>query len=286
VGIVAFSLVLSAAFVHATWNLLAKRAPGGPAFVWLFSALAVVCYFPLAAIVLVVKRPHFGGAELLFIFGSGMLHLGYFLLLQQGYRFGDLSLIYPLARGTGPTLSTIGAILFFDERPTPLAIGGAIMVVGSVFLLTGGPKALAAIGSRWGIGFGLMTGFVIAIYTLWDKHAVSVLLISPIIYDWTVGLIRTTALTPYVLRNRDALRNCWRLYRREALGVAILSPLAYLLVLTAMISSPVSYVAPAREISILIGAIYGARLLREGDVQRRLMAASGMVAGIIALAIG
>ena len=99
----ALALVLAAAFAHASWNLLAKRAgDGGPAFVWLFNALSLLIYAPLAVAVVVFQRPQLGPVELVFMFGSGVLHLGYFLLLQRGYGVGDLSLVYPLARGTGP----------------------------------------------------------------------------------------------------------------------------------------------------------------------------------------
>jgi len=84
----------------------------------------------------------------------------------------------------------------------------------------------------------------------------------------------------------ESARNEWRIHRFEAIGVALLVPLSYILVLTAMKFTPVSYVAPAREISILIGTAMGTRLLSEGDVQRRLAAAGAMVLGVVALAVG
>ncbi|PSB65025.1 EamA family transporter, partial [filamentous cyanobacterium CCP1] len=117
----AIVLILLSAFFHASWNLLAKRSSGGVGFVWLFSALASVLYAPVAFIVLLWQKPDLGGVELLLMTGSGLLHFVYFLLLQQGYKLGDLSLVYPLARGTGPLLSSMVAILFLGERPTPLA---------------------------------------------------------------------------------------------------------------------------------------------------------------------
>jgi drug/metabolite transporter (DMT)-like permease len=286
VTLLAFSLILIAAVLHATWNLLAKRAGGGAGFVWLFSALSALIYAPLGIATFIIRRPSLGGVELLFIAGSGLLHLVYFVLLQRGYRIGDLSLIYPLARGTGPTLSTIAAIAFLSERPSPLAIAGALLVVGSVFVMTGGTRLFRQQGAGLTIGYGLLTGTVIASYTLWDKYAVATLLIPPLLFDWSMGLFRTAMLAPAALRQRQQVASLFRVHWREALGVATLSPLAYILVLTALVSSPVSYVAPAREISILIGAFFGARLLREGDAPRRLAAAGTMVVGVIALAVG
>src|SRR5215207_1916787 len=113
--VVALGLVLAAAFVHATWDWLAKRASGGAAFVWLTAALSTILYAPIVLIVLVVEYPQLGQIDALFIIGSGIIHIGYFLTLQRGYQVGDLSLVYPLARGTGPILSTIAAVLFFHE---------------------------------------------------------------------------------------------------------------------------------------------------------------------------
>ena len=285
----ALGLVLSAAFIHATWNLFAKKVGGGAPFVWLFSALSTCLYAPLALGAFLIQKPTIDGVGLIFLAGSAALHLVYFLVLQRGYKVGDLSLVYPLARGTGPALSTILAIVIFAERPSALALAGAGLVIFSVFLLAGGTKLLSrGFQTQTGnaIGFGLLTGTLIAAYTLWDKQAVSGLLIPPLILDWATGLGRTTLLAPLAFKNWGAVRAHWRGQRRGTLIVAALNPLSYILILTALTFSPVSYVAPAREISILIGAAMGAKFLQEGDVRRRLTAASLMVVGIIALALG
>ncbi|GBD16620.1 hypothetical protein HRbin26_01518 [bacterium HR26] len=283
----ALGLILTAAFCHATWNLLAKRVGSGAPFVWLFGTLGALIYAPLALGIILVQRPELGKAQLAFIVGSALLHIAYFLLLQQGYRAGDLSLVYPLARGTGPMLSTLGAIALFGERPSPLALTGAALIIGSIFLLTGGARLLRRpLSADGAVVFGLLTGALIATYTLWDKHAVSALLIPPVVLDWATAVARSLLLTPIAARRWGEVRALWREHRLPVLGVAILTPLAYILVLTAMRFTPVSYVAPAREISILIGTAMGARLLDESDGGRRLLAASGMVLGIIALALG
>jgi uncharacterized membrane protein len=284
----ALTLILISAVIHASWNLLAKRAAGGAAFVWLFCALSAGIYLPIAVVAVVVQKPHLGWLQWVFIAGSVGLHTFYFLSLQRGYRVGDLSLVYPLARGTGPLLSTLAAIVFLGERPTPLALLGALLVVLCVFVMAGGGFGLASDNPkvRWALRYGLLTGSVIACYTLWDKHGVAALAIPPLILNWCNDLGRTLVLAPVALRRWDEVKFYWTRHRFEALGIAILSPLSYILVLFAMQTTPVSYVAPAREISILVGAILGAKFLAEGDVKRRLMAASGMVLGVIALALG
>src|SRR5690606_8308915 len=124
----AVALVLSSAVLHATWNLFAKRVSGGVGFVWLMTTLQSLIYLPLALYILVVDQPPLTPMHLVFVLGSGVLHIGYFTLLGKGYQKGDLSLVYPLARGTGPMLSTTAAILLLGERPTPLALVGAACI--------------------------------------------------------------------------------------------------------------------------------------------------------------
>lgn len=282
----ALLLVLTAAVIHATWNLLAKRAGGGVAFVWLFTTLAAIIYTPLAIAFISFQQPEIGTTELGFILGSAIIHLGYFILLQQGYRTGDLSLVYPLARGTGPMLATLTAIIFLGERPTAIALVGIVLIAVGVLLLTGNPRQLKHTNALRSIGYALLTGILIATYTIWDKHAVSHLLIPPLLYDWSVNVSRAGLLLPIARHQWSEVRREWQTHRLEAVGIALLSPLSYILVLIALVFSPVSYIAPAREISILIGAVMGSHLLAEGEVRSRLTAASAMVIGVVMLAVG
>ena len=282
----ALTLILVAAFIHATWNLLNKKASGHATFTWLVAGLSAVFYTPVAAAVFFFWHAKIGAVEIGFMAGSALLHTGYFVLLNQGYRVGDLSLVYPLARGTGPLLSSIAAIIFLGERPSAIALTGALLIIVGVVVLSGNPNKLRQTGAQKAISFALITGTFIAAYTLWDKQAVSRFAISPLLLDWGANLGRAILLTPFALGYWQNTRVEWRDHRAEAIGVAVLAPLSYILVLTAMQFTPVSYVAPAREISILIGTMMGARLLAEGDVHRRLTAAAAMVVGVVALAVG
>ena len=282
----ALILILAAAFIHATWNLLNKRASGHATFTWVVAVLSAVFYTPVAAAAIFYWQARVNLAALVFMAGSAVLHTAYFVLLNEGYRAGDLSLVYPLARGTGPLLSSIAAILFLGERPSALALVGGLLIVVGVMVLTGNQERLRRAGARKAMVYALVTGTFIASYTLWDKQAVSKFGVAPILQDWGANLGRSLLLTPFALRHWKSARNEWRIHRFEAVGIALLVPLSYILVLTAMQFTPVSYVAPAREISILIGTIMGARLLAEGDAPRRLVAACAMVLGVVALAIG
>ncbi|MFN8526480.1 MAG: EamA family transporter [Chloroflexota bacterium] len=282
----ALALVLASAVAHATWNLLAKRAGGGLVFAWLFHVAGVVACAPFAVALLVVQRPSVGTVELVAMFVSAVLHLAYFLFLAQAYRGGDLSLVYPLARGTGPLLATIVAVLVFGERPTPVALAGATLIGVGVLILTGDPRRLLLPGASRSVAYALLTGLFIAAYTLWDKLSVGQIGVPPLLYFWGFTAGTALLLVPSVLRRLDEVRDTWSRSGREVLGVGVLVPVAYVLVLTALAVSPVSYVAPAREIGILFGALMGARLLSEGDVRRRLCGAAAMVVGVAGLAMG
>jgi len=279
-------LILVSAFFHALWNLLAKRAHGGAAFTWLFSALTIPLWAPIVLVYILLWEPQLTWAGVLFIVGSAILHVSYFLTLQRGYRAGDLSVVYPLARGTGPLLTLIGAVLLLGERPTPLAVSGALLIIAGVFFIAGGEQMLRRRQIGAGVGYGLLTGLLIAGYTLWDKTAVSTLLVAPLLLEYGSSIGRTLILTPTAWRRRREVSFEWRTHRWEAIGIAILSSLAYILVLTALITAPVSYVAPLREVSILFGALLGAWLLKEGHARRRSLAAGMMVVGIVLLTIG
>ena len=286
----ALGLILIAAICHAAWNLLAKRVGGGPGFAWLFTGMSTVLYAPLGVAALLIVRPRLTGEAWLFIAGNGVLHVAYLLALLRGYRVGDLSVVYPVARGMGPMLAALAAIVLLGERPTPVAFCGIALIGVGVFFLAGGSGSDEARDrddrrTLPGVAWGLVTGGVIAAYTVWDKHAVSTLALPALFYDWAGGAVRAIALLPIAARRPDEVRAAWHRHRREALAIALLAPLAYVLVLTALASSPVSYVAPAREVSILIGAMLGARLLGEGDLRRRIPAAAAIVVGVVALAV-
>jgi drug/metabolite transporter (DMT)-like permease len=279
----ALALVLSSAVIHASWNFLSKRVQGGAGFVWLVSCGTFILYTPLALIMMTTSP--MDASYLGWIAVSAGLHIVYFILLNRGYRTGDMSLVYPLARGTGPMLSTTAAIVFLGERPTVIAVFGAALIGVGVIILTMNPDKLKNIDTRSALGYALLTGVVIAMYTLWDKQAVSAIMIPPLLFDWGNNTMRMGFMTPYALFHREEIMHHLRTHRREIFGVALLSPLSYILVLTALTFSPVSYIAPAREISILIGTLMGTQLLSEGDSRRRLTASTVMLVGIVALAL-
>lgn len=283
----ALALVVAAALAHATWNFFLKRARGGAGFMTLVALAATVLWAPFALGQWLWQGYEFRLVHLWPILVSAAIHTAYFLLLDRGYRYGDLSVVYPLARATGPVLTIVAAILFLGERPGALALAGAALVIVGAYLLTGNPLRLFTRDRPKGAGFALLTGLAIALYTVVDKLAVSRYLIPPIVFDWACLATRLLMLWPLAeWRAPGSLRASWQVDRKWIVLVAILSPLAYILVLTAMVYTPVSYVAPARETSILFAALMGAHFLSEPDPARRLAAAALIVVGIVALALG
>lgn len=280
----ALAAVLLAALTHATWNLAAKRAAASRHFVWMYSTLTVLLYLPIVAWIVWSTRPQFSAVHWAALTATGVLHMGYSLMLQAGYRASDLSLVYPLARGSGPLLSFFLAALLLGEAVTWVSLLGVALVVSGILLVSGlfnehhrAPRA--------GVLYGLGTGLFIASYTVNDGWAVKVLLISPFIIDYCGNLFRVVFLAPTVWTDRARLLQECREYARPVAIVALLGPLGYILVLYAMQLAPVGHVAPARELSTLVGTWFGARLLREKAAPARLAGAACIVAGVISLAL-
>jgi drug/metabolite transporter (DMT)-like permease len=282
----ALTLILAAAVIHASWNLINKQASGHATFTWLVAVLSAVFYAPATITIIEIFQLKINFITIGMMAGSAALHTAYFVLLNQGYRAGDLSLVYPLARGTGPLLSSVAAIVLLGERPSLIAVVGALLIIGGVIILTTNLSRLRETAAREAVIYALVTGLFIAAYTIWDKQAVSYFGIAPLVLDWGANVGRAILLSPFAIKYSDQTIAEWREHKYEAIAVAVLIPLSYILVLTAMRFTPVSYVAPAREISILIGTAMGTRLLAEGDAGRRFVAACAMVLGVVALAIG
>src|SRR5258705_4717577 len=133
--------------MHATWNMLAKRVRAGTPFLFLVYVVGAVALAPFEIAVLVLVRPQLGLIAFAFVAMAIVLQTIYFATLTAGYRAGDLSLVYPLARATGPLLATVGAIAILGERPSVLAIGGALALAIRAAVLDGRPRSLLAPGA-------------------------------------------------------------------------------------------------------------------------------------------
>jgi len=283
---VALLLVVTGAVLHALWNLCAKKAAGGLPFVWLYGAVSLVAAVPFGALSWYTNTQQLTVQAWAAITASALIHVVYSLVLQKGYRESDFSIVYPLARGTGPLFSVFGAMLVLGEAPSLLGWMGILAVLTGIFLVSGIVHTLFAPPqkARTGLFWGIMTGLCIAAYTVIDGWAIKALGVTPVLYYFLGLALRTAILTPKALGNPSSLRNQWRLNRRYIVAVGILSPVAYTLVLFAMTMAPLSYVAPVRELSMLLGALFGAKLLLEAFIPSRVIGTTCIVAGVIMLA--
>ena len=280
-------LVILASFVHASWNLLAKRAaPVGPVFVFAYNLVSCVAYAPWVLWFMAQGTIDWTAIGIGFVALSGMIHLAYSLCLQRGYQVADLSVVYPVARGTGPMLSTIGAILILGEMPSGQGLAGLGLVLLGIGLIAtqGDLSAFRRPGGQAGIRWGTVTGGLIATYTVIDAYAVKTLGIAPVVLDWFSNLLRFFLLAPLVITDPRRAMNAMRGFWWIAVGVGLLSPLSYILVLAALTSgAPLSLVAPLREMSMMIGALMGMAILREQVGPWRLAGCAILIVGVILL---
>jgi len=289
----ALALVVLAGFIHASWNIAAKKADGDVRFV-AFTALVLMVFWAAVGVWVGWQQvPLWGVIEWTLVLASALIHVGYFIVLLRGYRKADLTVVYPLARGSGPLLSSMVAIVFLGEQISALGLAGILGVVGGVFLIAGGPGLWKAAHDpqqqarvRTGIFYGASTGLFIASYTVIDGYAVKVALMSPILVDYVGNLLRLVFLLPTLMRERSVVAQMWRKQRRYALIVGIFSPVSYVLVLYAMQVAPLSHVAPAREVSMLFAALLGGHLLGEKDRGPRILGAVLIAMGVMALGLG
>lgn len=289
----ALGLVVLAGLIHASWNIAAKKAGGDVRFATLTALVLAVFWAPLGIWLAWRHVPDWGHVEWAVVLASAVLHAIYYLTLLRGYRRADLTVVYPLARGSAPLLSSLAAVLLLGEQVSKLGAIGIAAVVGGVFLVAGGPALFRRAHEpadrarlHQGVFYGLASGAFIAGYTVVDGYAVKVLLVSPLLLEYVVNVLRLFIVVPLTAHDPAGLARAWREQGRYALFVGIISPVAYVLVLYAMQLAPVSHVAPAREVSMLFAALIGGQLLGERDRGPRLAGAACIAAGVAALALG
>ena len=274
--LVALGLVLTSAFLHAIWNAIVKAGDDRLVAAWATTAAGAILGLGLLGIAGLPSR-----YALAFALPSGVLHAAYVVALARAYDAGDLSLVYPIARGVAPVLATAGAVVAFHETLPWAAYGGIGLVTVGVLLLSAlGHRADASVARepvRQAIAWSLLTSACIAGYTLIDRQGVRQT--SALSYVAVLFLIHSSLLALYVRAERRTFP--WRLLVPAQMWTFGLSGAlalgAYLLVLVALSISQVGYIAALRETSVLVAAWIGWRHL--GDLQGlpRLVS-SGVVA--------
>lgn len=280
------AIVLIAAIAHAIWNTASKCKRGDPLlFVWAYTCGATLLCMPFGVVPMITGAQPLSWQFAVASVVSAVLHVVYSLVLQLGYERFDLGVIYPVARGTGPILTMLSAILLLGERPAWTALLGAAVIVAGIMVVAGDPFRYALRSVRGGVLWGTATGASIAAYTLWDGYAVTSLGLLPSSYFFGAFLLQSLLLTAGALRKRSRIPTTIRSNMMLILIVAVLSPLAYVLVLTAMQTAPIALVAPLRESAIVIGSLIAWRLFHEQDLVRRLIGAGIVLCGVVTISL-
>lgn len=282
-----FLLVVCAAALHATWNLVSKKAAGAAGdFVFTYRLFSMVLYAPWVAYILWSDGMQWNATVVLFVVLASLLHLAYSLCLQRGYQVADLSVVYPIARGTGPLLSSMGAFILLGENPSKTGVLGIVcVVVGIVLIASGGQlRRFTTPAAKQGIRWGLFIGLFIATYTIVDAYSVKVLLVAPVVLDWLSALGSVIIMAPRAIVRRKAMMVQMQGKWRYALIVGTLSPLAYILVLYAyQMGGDVSLIAPLREMSMMMGTIAGFFILKEKASPARMVGCAVIIGGVVLL---
>ena len=288
-SIYALVLVLIAAVLHASWNFVSKKSQGGFSFVFLYETFAFLIYLPLLFALDFSRLKSLPMEGWLLIVLSAFFHVCYTLVLQKGYKKANYSVVYPTARGTGPAITVLVAVFLFGEK---IALGGlfgiAAVILGIVFLaMPSGSKSIKGSLSA-GLFWGLITGCFIASYSSLDGFAVQLLGLSPLIYYIPGMLVRLVLLAPGILipaKRRaeffDDVKKRWK----YALFIGAAHPAAYLLVLFALLYAPLAYVAPVREISMLLALFVGAKALGEKVTLKKSVGVIFMLSGVILISL-
>lgn len=282
-------LVLLAAVLHAAWNLISKRAASaGASFVFAYRLFAVALYAPWVLYELWQETTPWSWMAIGFIFLSSLIHLIYSLSLQRGYLVAELSVVYPIARGTGPFLATLGAFLWLAEEPSTYGVVGMCCVVGGILLIaTQGNWRIFSQPQAWvGVRWGLLIGLCIACYTVVDAYSVKSLKIAPVILDWLGAVSITLMMAPTAWVRRASLREKMRGKWGLALLVGALSPMGYILVLYALQQgAQVSLVAPLREMSLMFATLASYFILKEKVSLARWTGCFTIIVGVILLSM-
>lgn len=281
-------MVLGAAFLHAGWNYLAKKSRDKLVFIWWFLLVAMVCYLPM--FLFFFPGQVISGLGWICIAATGILHFLYFWFLGRAYEQGDLSLVYPISRGSGPLLVPVLAVLFLQEQLSLLGGGGIALIIAGIYVIhlqSFSPRSIAEpfLALREGATlWALCTGGSIALYSLVDK--VGVQEVPPPVYIYLLVAITWALLTPVVLRTRHGqILGEWMENRGTILIVGVLVLGTYLMVLFALQLAKVSYVAAVREVGIVFSVIYGICWLGERHGLQKLLGGVFIASGVVCIGL-
>ena len=278
-GIVA--LVLGAALLHATWNALVKTGGDRLAVLALTIGLPALAVVPALFLLPAPARESWP-----YLAGSGLTHWLYFACLLGAYRHGDLSQVYPIARGTAPLLVAFGAWLAVGEALGGLELAGIAILSGGLLSLAWRGRGPTPAGGTAALVFAFLTSLSIGAYSLIDGIGVR-LSGAPLSYIlWMFLVVGTPFLGFAFWARRGRFRASFGPGLKAGAGAAAISSLAYGTVIWVMSLAPMAHVVALRETSVIMAAAIGALALREPFGRRRIAAAAVIAFGAALLQLG
>ncbi len=277
-----FLLVLGSAFCHAGWNFAARKVSGNFIVLWVSLWIGCLFLFPIAIGVLLklgfAQSVQTSGIP--YIIATGLIHSVYFILLGISYKHGEISLVYPIARGSGVGLTAIFAGLIFAEKISLL--GAFSIAVISLSILSMGFSSSNSPSKIKPVIAALCLGITISAYSLVDK--MGVVYVHPVIYIWFLFFITAVVLTPFIVwQYSDTIMVTIRSHFKFALIIGMGSIITYLMVLIAFTIGPVSYIVAVREFAVVFGAIAGLVFLKEKVSIIKILSIIGITIGMICL---
>ncbi|MEI7972354.1 MAG: EamA family transporter [Actinomycetota bacterium] len=269
-------LALTAAVLHASWNLLVKQSTDRRLALWgQFTIGGTLSAIALTTWALVGSMPHIAWGWALF---SGAMHVPYLMLLSRAYDRGDFSMSYPIVRGAGALAAAAGGVLFLHDTLSLTSTIGILLAVLGLFVL-------AKSGSWHVVGAALSVASTIAVYSVVDGHGTRQS--QPIAYALALNIAAALFVSLYAsVRSRKQMIPTMRAHWKIMGAAGVFSTVAYMLVMIAYRHAPVGYVASLRESSVVIAAFAGWKMLDEGDHRRRITSAAIVLVGLIVLVIG
>lgn len=277
---VAFLLVVLSAVLHALWNFLTKRVSGNLCIVYLGILCACVILSPFVLLLPTSHVPLLPASR--YIIATGVIHALYFFSLSQAYKYGNISTVYPVARGFGVVGTAILAVVLLHEQISAAGIIGIVGVCAGILLI--GTSRGRQAGHRAGLLFALFVGATMIGYSIVDKSAVT--LIDPVVYIFCLFLLSAVLLTPYmVFTKKGELVEAWNNNKKDSLLIGLGATAGYLLILYAFRMAQASYVVAGREFSVVIGSLMGIVYLHEPLSARKMIGIVMVIFGLIMIRI-
>lgn len=276
-----YILAITAGLLHAVWNFASKKTKGNLSVLWLGQVFGVIIGLPLVSVILVSAKITLAAAP--YILATGLIHAFYFYYLGKSYQYGEISTVYPLARGIGVAGTSILGFFLLGEQFPLTGIFGIGAVCSGILLLGFSGYHMGC--NPLALRFAIWVGLIISGYSIIDKAAVAT--VNPVVYIFSQAFLVVVILSPIILgHHREELKDAWLSLKKYCAIVGIGSIGTYLLILFAFQQGPAGYIVAIRESSVAFGSLLGFVLLREPYTLKKGMGIVVITLGLLLIKLG